>query len=36
VEVHGPLDHVFDTGVTAELYEIPITVTDRLRYFNLT
>lgn len=36
VEVHGILDEVYRTGVTAELFEIPITVTDRLRYFNLT
>gem|GEM_PF-4991251 len=36
VEVHGILDEVYRTGVTAELREIPITLTDRLRYFNLT
>ncbi len=36
VEVHGILDDVFRTGKTAELHEIPVTVTDRLRYFNLT
>lgn len=36
VEVHGILDKVYQTGVTAELVEIPITLTGRLRYFNLT
>lgn len=36
VEVHGILDGVYRTGKTAELREIPITLTDRLRYFNLT
>lgn len=36
VEVHGILDEVYRTGKTAELFEIPITVTNRLRYFNLT
>lgn len=36
VEVHGILDRVYETGVTAELHEIPVTVGDRLRYFNLT
>jgi signal transduction histidine kinase len=36
VEVHGILDHVYNTGKTAELHEIPVTVTNRLRYFNLT
>lgn len=36
VEVHGILDSVYQTGVTAELHEIPVTLTDRLRYFNLT
>lgn len=36
VEVHGILDNVYKTGVTAELHEIPITLGDRLRYFNLT
>lgn len=36
VEVHGILDEVYLTGKTAELVEIPVTVTDRLRYFNLT
>jgi two-component system CheB/CheR fusion protein len=36
VEVHGILDGVYKTGKTAELREIPVTVTDRLRYFNLT
>jgi PAS domain S-box-containing protein len=36
VEVHGILDEVYRTGVPAELREIPITLTDRLRYFNLT
>ncbi|HVK62699.1 MAG TPA: response regulator, partial [Bdellovibrionales bacterium] len=36
VEVHGILDDVYRTGNTAELFEIPITLTDRLRYFNLT
>ena len=36
VEVHGILDEVYRTGVTAELHEIPVTVGDRLRHFNLT
>lgn len=36
VEVHGILDEVYTTGKTAELREIPVTVTDRLRFFNLT
>lgn len=36
VEVHGILDEVYRTGITAELHEIPITLTDRVRYFNLT
>jgi signal transduction histidine kinase len=35
-EVHGILDNVYRTGVTAELVEIPVTVSNRLRYFNLT
>lgn len=36
VEVHGILDEVYRTGVTAELREIAVTLTDRTRYFNLT
>lgn len=36
VEVHGILDEVYRTGRTAFLNEIPVTVGDRLRYFNLT
>ncbi|RYZ73145.1 MAG: PAS domain-containing protein, partial [Proteobacteria bacterium] len=36
VEIHGILDDVYRTGKTAELFEIPVTVTNRLRYFNLT
>src|SRR6478752_3960389 len=36
VEVHGILDQVYLTGKTAELREIPVTLTDRVRYFNLT
>lgn len=36
IEVHGILDDVYRTGKTAELHEIPVTVTDRLRFFNLT
>ena len=36
VEVHGILDDVYRTGVTAELREIAVTLTDRTRYFNLT
>jgi PAS domain S-box-containing protein len=36
VEVHGILDEVYKTGRTAELHEIPVTLTDRVRYFNLT
>jgi PAS domain S-box-containing protein len=36
VEVHGILDEVYRTGRTAHLNEIPVTVGDRLRHFNLT
>ncbi len=36
VEVHGILDDVYRSGQTAHLEEIAVTVTDRLRYFNLT
>lgn len=36
VEVHGILDKVYQTGETALLDEIPVTLGDRLRYFNLT
>lgn len=36
VEVHGILDDVYRTGVTAHLNEIPVTLTDRVRYFDLT
>jgi signal transduction histidine kinase len=36
VEAYGILDSVYNTGVTAELKEIPVTVSGRLRYFNLT
>lgn len=36
VEIHGILDDVYRTGKTAKLHEIPITVGDRKRYFNLT
>lgn len=36
VEVHGILDRVYQTGVSAELNEIPVTLTGRRRYFNLT
>ena len=36
VEVHGILDNVFKTGITAELREIPVTLGDHLRYFDLT
>lgn len=36
VEVHGILDDVYRTGKTAELHEIPVTLSDRVRYFNLT
>lgn len=36
VEVHSILDNVYNTGKTAELHEIPVTLGDRLRYFNLT
>jgi PAS domain-containing protein len=36
VEVHGILDEVYRTGVTAELREIAVTLTDRTRYFDLT
>ena len=36
IEVHDILNDVYRTGVTAELNEIPVTVTNRLRYFNLT
>lgn len=36
VEIYDILDDVYRTGVTAELKEIPVTVTGSLRYFNLT
>lgn len=36
VEVYDILDRVYQTGESAELHEIPVTVTNRLRYFNLT
>ncbi len=36
VEVHGILDDVYRSGKTAELREIPVTLSDRIRYFNLT
>jgi PAS domain S-box-containing protein len=36
IEVHGILDGVYRTGIAAQLQEHPITVADRLRYFNLT
>ncbi len=36
VEVHGLLDGVYLTGKTASLHEIPVTLGDRVRYFNLT
>ena len=35
-EVHGILDEVYRTGRTASLHEIPVTLTGRVRYFNLT
>ena len=35
-EVHGILDEIYCTGKTAQLHEIPVTVTDRVRYFDLT
>lgn len=36
VEVHGILDEVYATGVTAHLHEIPVTLGKSLRYFDLT
>lgn len=36
VEIFEILDNVYNTGETAFLIEIPVTVTGRLRYFNLT
>ncbi len=36
VEIHGILDDVYNTGKTAHLREIPVTVGTRLRYFDLT
>ncbi|KYG69221.1 hypothetical protein AZI87_08415 [Bdellovibrio bacteriovorus] len=36
IEVHGLLDDVYRTGVTLQHFEIPVTVGDRIRYFNLT
>lgn len=36
VEVHGILDEVYRTGVTAHLRKIPVTVGKSLRYFDLT
>ncbi len=36
VEVHGILDRVYQTGKTAHLREIPVTLGRSLHYFNLT
>lgn len=36
VEVHGILDEVYNTGVTAHLHEIPVTLGKEIRYFDLT
>lgn len=36
VEVHGILDQVYQTGQTAHLHRIAVTVGKNLRYFNLT
>lgn len=36
LEVHTVLDDVFTSGVTAELYEMPVTIGGRIRYFDLT
>lgn len=36
VEVYSLLDGVYQTGITAELNEIPVTLGDSVRYFNLT
>lgn len=36
VEVHGILNNVYQTGVTAHLRKIPVTVGKNLRYFDLT
>ena len=36
VEIHGILDEVYRTGVTAHLREIPVTLGTKIRYFNLT
>lgn len=36
IEIHGILDDVYLQGETAKLREIPVTVSGRLRYFNLT
>lgn len=36
VEVHGLLDDVYRTGITSQHYEIPVTLGDRIRYFNVT
>ena len=36
VEVHGLLDDVYKSGVTAHLRELPVTLGAKLRYFNLT
>lgn len=36
VEVHGILDDVYRSGVTAHLREIQVTLGNKIRYFNLT
>lgn len=36
MELYGILNDVYRTGKPADLHEIPITVGDRVRYFNLT
>ncbi|WP_291515680.1 PAS domain-containing protein [Bdellovibrio sp. ArHS] len=36
IEIHELLDEVYRTGVTSQHFEIPVTLGDRIRYFNLT
>ncbi len=36
VELHGILNDVYITGKTAQLFEIPVNLAHRIRYFNLT
>jgi signal transduction histidine kinase/BarA-like signal transduction histidine kinase len=36
IEIYDLLDGVYHNGITAELHETPVTLGDRIRFFNLT